>query len=124
MELITDKGKIEIKNLTPHSIDVLNGRDEVVFTLSGSNNPPRVQENIYGQEEFLINGGQSLNIFIAHNDSVDKLPQKQEGVYYIVGRIIAEQFKERDDLLVPHEFVRNEDGDILGCRSFKLIAKG
>lgn len=124
MELITDKGKIEIKNLTPHSIDVLNGRDEVVFTLSGSNNPPRVQENIYGQEEFLINGGQSLNIFIAHNDSVDKLPQKQEGVYYIVGRIIAEQFKERDDLLVPHEFVRDEDGDILGCRSFKLIAKG
>ena len=121
MEIITNKGKLNLKNLTPHSIDVLNGRDEVVFTLSANNNPPRVQENIYGQEEYLINGGQRLNIYTAYNEDVDRLPTKKEGVYYIVSRIVAEQYVERDDLLVPHELVRDEDGNIIGARSFKKI---
>ena len=45
------------------------------------------------------------------------LPEKVEGVYLIVSRMILEANKDRDDLLVPNELVRDETGNIVGCKS-------
>jgi hypothetical protein len=49
------------------------------------------------------------------------LPAKREGVFLIVPLVtaIAEQSENpaRDDLLVPHEQVRNAEGTVVGCRT-------
>ncbi|MDX3661279.1 hypothetical protein PV646_28575 [Streptomyces sp. ID05-26A] len=49
------------------------------------------------------------------------LPAKREDVYLIVPLVtaLAEQSENpaRDDLLVPHEQVRNAEGTVVGCRT-------
>lgn len=45
------------------------------------------------------------------------LLKRQVGVYYIVSQLVKAAFSGREDLLVPNEVVRNQDGAIIGCRS-------
>jgi|AntRauTorcE11897_2_1112592.scaffolds.fasta_scaffold06293_5 hypothetical protein len=119
MRLITDKGQIEFINLTPHDINLIRGNN-TVLTLSRAINPPRVEERVESQEHLTVNGSYDIPIYQARNEYVAKLPEKREGYYYIVSRIIAE-YSERDDLLVPHGLVRDSNGNIIGCSSFKKV---
>ena len=45
------------------------------------------------------------------------LPAYQEDTYYIVSQLVKSALPERADLLVPAEVVRDESGNIIGCRS-------
>ena len=121
MHVITDIGKLNIINLTSHKITVLDNRGNEIFELSGVQNPPRVEEIKYETKHLKINGMHDLKIYKAENVSVTRLPQQKENTYYIVSRLVAEYAKKRKDLLVPDEFVRDEDGNIIGCKSFKNI---
>ena len=49
------------------------------------------------------------------------LPDKQEGVLYIVSRITAEALPNRDDLLMVDGTVRDDDGRIIGCTGFSQL---
>lgn len=40
--------------------------------------------------------------------------------YYIVSRMVANALPNRKDLLVPNELVRDDQGNIIGCRSFEV----
>lgn len=63
---------------------------------------------------FIING---VSITESTFGETTDLPERQEGVYLIVSRMILEANKDRSDLLVPNELVRDEAGNIIGCRS-------
>lgn len=45
------------------------------------------------------------------------LPNPRPGTLYVVSVIVAERLPERDDLRVPGEQIRDEQGRIIGCRS-------
>ena len=45
------------------------------------------------------------------------LPDYEEGVYYVVSQLVKSAKASRSDLLVPAEVVRDENGQIIGCRS-------
>ena len=45
------------------------------------------------------------------------LPSYEEDVYYIVSQLVKSAKAERVDLLVPAEVARDENGQIIGCRS-------
>ena len=45
------------------------------------------------------------------------LPAFKDGTWYIVSQLIKSALPERADLLVPAEVVRDEKGNIIGCRS-------
>lgn len=49
------------------------------------------------------------------------LPKEEEGTYYLVSGYVQDAYPERKDLLVPADFVRDENGRIIGCR--KLVRK-
>ncbi len=53
--------------------------------------------------------------------AVNDLPPYEEGTYYIVSRIVAEACKDRNDLLLVNDTVRDEDGKIIGCKSFSKL---
>jgi len=122
MEVITDKGKINIINKTPHEIKLLSNTDRIIFSLPGTINPPRVKERKNSTKSLLINGKDELKIYTAKNTDVENLPKPQENTYYVVSRLVAE-YADRDDLIVPDDFVRDTNGSIIGCKSFKKIER-
>jgi len=55
--------------------------------------------------------------------SVEGLPDPMPSVAYIVSQVVADACPDRDDLLVPHDMVRDEQGRIIGCRGFARPAR-
>lgn len=51
---------------------------------------------------------------------VEGLPEYKEGVYYIVSRMIRDALPDRQDLLVPEGIVRDEIGNIIGCKALAI----
>ena len=45
------------------------------------------------------------------------LPSQEKNTFFIVSRLVLSACKDRDDLLVPNELVRDENGNIIGCKS-------
>lgn len=57
--------------------------------------------------------------YTPHGGLVHPLPEKADGVWYVVPLVVAMQqtyVYGRDDLLVPYGEVRNLDGTMVGCR--------
>lgn len=50
--------------------------------------------------------------------AVQFLPDPEEDTFFIVSSMVKAAVPNREDLLVPHDFVRDEAGNILGCRKF------
>ena len=49
------------------------------------------------------------------------LPQPQEDTIFIVSRLVLNACKGvRDDLIVPNDLVRDNQGNIIGCKSFAI----
>lgn len=49
---------------------------------------------------------------------VQRLPPEEEGVYYIVSRLVASVAGGRRDLLVPGAAIRDPEGRIIGAKGF------
>lgn len=100
----------EVINLTPHAITVV-GHGEIPAT----GIVPRVamQTNPVG----FIGG---LPTSQTEYGKVEMLPEKIEGVYFIVSQMLKAACSDRVDLLYPSELVRDEKGNIIGCKSLGL----
>jgi len=64
---------------------------------------------------------QFTSVTYLENEVEMPLPDKQEGVLYIVSRITAEALPNRDDLLMVDGTVRDDDGRIIGCTGFAQL---
>ena len=51
------------------------------------------------------------------------LPQSKDMTYYIVSNIVAQAAKtlKRKDCLIPDDTVRNEKGQVVGCRGLAVV---
>lgn len=61
--------------------------------------------------------GTPLTKSVANMNSVQGLPEPQEGVLYIVSLFTKSALPQRTDLLVPNEAVRDENNMIIGVQS-------
>lgn len=103
-------------NLTPHTINMVNAAGEVTLAIQPEQAPARCKverEVAFNVEGFDVN----RSVF----GEVVGLPTSKDGTWYIVSRIVAEAARDRSDLLVPDETVRDEEGRIIGCKSFATI---
>ena len=48
------------------------------------------------------------------------LPEQKKGTYYIVSSLVCQAYPDRKDFLIVNETVRNEKGQIVGCRSLSV----
>lgn len=46
------------------------------------------------------------------------LPTTNEGTFFVVSRLVMAACPSREDLVAPNDLVRDEQGRIIGCRSF------
>ena len=104
-------------NTTPHKIDIMLQGE--ILEIPAAKQPLRLREEtrfvgIAGHiplyaKEFLLEG--------------DLPPEDERGeILYIVPAIIAQLLRrQRRDLVVPHEFVRDLNGNIIGCRGLAFV---
>lgn len=112
--------KMEFINLTPHDIHIISAdseknQTEKTIPASGQCARCNVQKKLCDYVD-------NIPIYETSYGNVQGLPDPKKGVVYIVSTIVAEACKEqRDDLLVPFDFVRDEHGNIIGCKSFSKV---
>lgn len=104
-----------IVNLTPHTITVLReGAEPIEYPPSGMVARCATQRRMVGT----LNG---IPINRTGFGEVSGLPEPAPGVYYLVSALVAQALPQRDDLLIPDDTVRDEEGRIIGCRAFARI---
>lgn len=100
----------EIVNLTPHAINVI-GYEEI----PAAGLVPRVA--MQTKAAGLVAG---FPTSFTDYGEVEGLPKKIGGVYFIVSQLLKSACPNRHDLLYPAELVRDEKGNIIGCKSLGI----
>ena len=102
------------KNLTPHTINVVDASGASMLTLPASGSVARCRATATETER--VDG---VPVFKTVDGEVEGLPEPQNGVLYVVSALVREAVKAtRTDVVSPAEFVRDAEGKILGCKGF------
>lgn len=98
-----------IINLCPHKATlVLEGK---TLEIAPSGNIARV-----ASEEVLVGYIMGIPIYDTVYGDVTGLPDSEDGVFYFVSRLVKSACPNRADLLVPGGQVRDDNGNIVGCK--------
>ena len=102
---------MNIVNLTPHSVVFIHESGEKeVFAASGE---------IARVEQFLFSiPGSKYNLKTTVPSCVVGLPATDVNTVFIVSSMVREAEPERDDLWSTAEFIRDDEGNIVGCTAF------
>lgn len=106
----------ELVNLTPHLLNIVAADGNIVYIApKGNDNIARVSSNstIVGT----VNG---INVTLQTFGKVVGLPDTQDGVVYIVSRMVKDRVPDRVDVLVPGAPVRDSEGKIIGANGLSL----
>ena len=110
---------MRIVNLTPHPVNLLTG--EGTITLPPSGTVARVREEILPDSGIVLDDGVEIPVVRKVFREVVGLPEPSEGTMFIVSLAVAQAARERDDLLVPDDFVRDKEGRIIGARRLSRL---
>lgn len=113
-------GGMEIVNLCPHRINLVNGYNETIKDWGPCLSPARI-DTVMEQAEPIKYWGISIPVKTRRMGEVVNLPDRKEGVMYIVSSLVAE-LVDRDDLLLP-EIMRDDNNKIVGCVGFITKAR-
>jgi hypothetical protein len=97
-------------NLTPHALTIIEEDGTTVYTLPASGQVARVETT--RTVEFVMDG---IEVFNTVYGDVTGLSERQHDTAYIVSALVAQAAK-RSDVYSPGELVRNEAGQVIGCR--------
>jgi hypothetical protein len=110
---------INVVNCTPHDVNLITESGNIiVFKRSGI--IPRLLEQQKIISSIDINGIE-INIVKKSFLEPEGLPEPQENTFYIVSALVAGACKNRDDLVVPNDVIRDEEGRIVGCKNLAKI---
>ena len=110
----TSKEFLGFINLTPHAINVFDSNNNQIAAF-GSNGTARCSTST--ESDGVIGG---IPFTKTQMGQVIGLPEKQNGVFIIVSRIICAACPDRSDLVIVDQTVRNDKGQIVGCKSFSI----
>lgn len=107
-----------IKNLTPHAVNVL--QDNGTYKAFESVGIARAEQTY---EEVCVADG--ITFVKSSYGAPINLPDPEEGILLIVSKQTIEAAqgvgRTTNDLVVPVDIIRNEKGQILGCRKLSFI---
>tara|TARA_R110002096_G_scaffold364786_1_gene557892 strand:+ start:308 stop:640 length:333 start_codon:yes stop_codon:yes gene_type:complete len=110
---------MKILNLTPHEV-VCHVNDSVKLTFSKQDLFARVKTTTIESEPLLDTVSSfELPMFQTVYGAVENLPEMEENTYLIVSRIVQSAANNRADLLIPSGLVRDDKGNIIGCKGFE-----
>ena len=110
---ITNTNSAEIINLTPHAISFVTEDGTHILTIEPSGALARVSARTE-KTGAVING---IPVTRTVYGIVEGLPEPKDGTIYLVTSIVAARCHDREDVFIPNESVRDEQGRIIGCKS-------
>lgn len=110
----------QIVNLTPHAINIVTTEGTPILTIEPSGQLARVTTKTVVTGHIYVNG---VNIPATETQfgEVEGLPEPQENTIYVVSQAVASRCKNRWDVRIPNESVRDDKGRIVGCRSLGRV---
>ncbi len=105
-----------IKNLTPHAINFVNADGTQLLAVEPSGTIARVTATTVTVGE--IDG---IPVTRSEYSDVTGLPAPEDGVVYVVSSLVAQRCADRDDVFIPNESVRDDQGRIIGCKSLGRV---
>ena len=113
----------QLINLTPHAIMMVNGEGDTILTIEPSGNVARVTQTTEQLATVVTIDGVVIPVTQNTYGELVNLPEEKEGVSFIVSAMVASAGEKlgRKDLFIPNETVRNDKGQIIGCKSLGKI---
>lgn len=112
---------MNIVNLTPHDVTVMPPGNAETVDFPASGQFARVRESL-GEEMWLHAGAGRIPLRqLMYGEQVDDLPDPSPGVLYLVSRLTALSVR-RHDLVFPQGELRDDNGQIIGCRGLGTFA--
>ncbi len=108
----------KIINLTPHEINLLTPEGELKIPPSGVTARVSVERKKIGD---VFIDGKFIPVYKNKFGLVENLPDPEPYTLYIVSAIVAQAVPNRFDVVVPDDFVRDEQGRIIGARALAKI---
>ena len=109
---------VKVVNCTPHDVNLITENGSITFPRSGI--IPRLTEQQVKINSINSNGIE-IDIMKKSFNEVEGLPEPQENTIYIVSALVAGAAKDRDDLVIPNDIVRDDKGNIIGCKNLARI---
>jgi hypothetical protein len=107
-----------VVNLTPHSVLILDDNGDVLDTFSASGDVARIDEDVRWLNDHPVWSLRDIPFATVNVGKVNNLPDASFGNFFIVSRMVFDALSDRDDLIVPFDVVRDDDGNIIGCKGF------
>lgn len=104
-----------IENLTPHTVNLLDQEGQEIMIIPSQGESPRLQST-------MTDAGEVAGFPLIRQEfgETTGLPEEVEGVLLLVSRLVLAANPDRADLGVPVQFVRDQEGRILGCQAIEV----
>lgn len=106
-----------IINLTPHAINFVDSEGKEIKTIEPSGNLARVDAKTVATGEVFC----GIPVTSTEYGIVEGLPDQTDDTIYVVSSIAAQRCKDRPDVFIPSESIRDDKGRIIGCRSLGRV---
>ena len=113
---------VHLLNYTPHAVNVVgdNGAPDHLIPSSGIARVS-VEERPFPTDILWCGGDFCHDVKTEVMGDVEGLPEAAPDMWYIVSRIVAAALPGRSDLIVPTGFIRDDEGNIIGCTHFVKV---
>ena len=102
-------------NLTPHILNIIAADGSTVYIPPEGNIVARVSSS-----SFVVTTVNGINVSQQTFGDVINLPDAQDGIIYIVSRMVKDRVPDRPDVLVPGVPFRDTDGKVIGAWGLSL----
>lgn len=102
-------------NLTPHCLNIIAADGSTVYIPPDGNRIARV-----GSISSVVATVIGINIYRQTFGKVMDLPDAEDGIIYIVSRMVKDRVPDRDDVVVPGVPFRDTDGKVIGAWGLSL----
>ena len=108
-----------VVNLTPHALNLVTDSGTVTVPPSGAVARVTVTREPAGTVTL---DGVSVPLYRTTYGAVEGLPDPAPDTLYVVSAVVAAAARDRDDLVVPDDLVRDEQGRVVGARGLAFPA--
>lgn len=112
---------MQIVNLTPHALNFIGGDGKIILTVEPSGALARVTAKTVTTGSVEIGVGVCIPVTGTDYGEVIGLPAPRKNTIFVVSSLVAQRCRDRDDVFIPNESVRDEKGRIIGCRSLGRV---
>ena len=115
----------KIVNLTPHMVTIMGEGNKFALNIEPSGKLARVSATtvVVGEIEVRTDIRTTFKVPITTTryGEVEGLPDPAPDTIYVVSSLVAGRVPDREDVFIPNESVRDDEGRIIGCRSLGHI---